>query len=130
MRRRCHIEPLSLDLLHRDARHGTRWLGLHPPEFALLWRLTETPGERVTPKQLIEDVWRMLHEPETNSVEVHVSRLRAKLALAGCEALVATAPEGGYRLADPGSLMLKGKAAQPGKLDRYLYEPGWAKQDA
>ncbi len=130
MPRRRGIGPLSLELFHRDARHGTRWLGLHPREFALLWRLSETPGQRVTRKQLIVDVWRMSHDPETNSVEVHVSRLRAKLALAGCDALVETALEGGYRLADPRSLMPTGKAPQPGTFESYLYEPGWAKQDA
>src|SRR5688572_28576566 len=37
--------PLTLDLLHRDARAGERWLALHPREFELLWRLAERPGE-------------------------------------------------------------------------------------
>ena len=92
------IGPLVLDLFHRDARHLGRWIGLHPREFGLLWRLADHPGEIVSRRQLLEDVWRIRHDPETNSVEVHISRLRSKLAACGCAAMVATAPEGGYRL--------------------------------
>ena len=71
--------PLTLDLFHRDARHGHRWLHLHPREFGVLWRLSDTPGQRVTRRDLLEDVWRLSHDPQTNSVEVHISRLRAKI---------------------------------------------------
>lgn len=124
------IGPLTLDLFHRDARKGARWLGLHPREFGLLWRLADRPGERVTRKQLIRDVWRLNHEPETNSVEVHVSRLRAKLAGAGCESLVETVPEGGYRLADPRGITLAAPPLQPDALDRFLRQLSWASQDA
>ncbi|WP_347302100.1 winged helix-turn-helix domain-containing protein [Croceibacterium sp. TMG7-5b_MA50] len=93
-----HVGPLLLDLLHRDARRGSTWLGLHPREFGVLWRLADEPGKAVTRRTLLQDVWRIHHEPETNSVEVHVSRLRGKLALAGCGDLVRTATSGGYRL--------------------------------
>lgn len=124
------LGSLTLDLFHRDARLGSRWLGLHPREFGLLWRLADTPGECVTRKQLLTDVWRLNHEPETNSVEVHVSRLRAKLALAGCEALVETVPEGGYRLAEDRPLMFRNTSPKTDRLDRYLRELGWVAQDA
>jgi DNA-binding response OmpR family regulator len=99
--RRCEAGPLTLDLLHRDARGEQGWLALHPREFELLWRLAERPGERVSRARLLREVWRLDFEPGTNSVEVHVSRLRAKLAAAGIEGLVETAPDGGYRLAGP-----------------------------
>lgn len=92
--------PLTLDLFHRDARRGGRWLALHPREFELLWRLADAPGERVTKPELLRDVWRLNHEPETNSLEVHVSRLRSKLADCGCDGLIVTDPRGGYRLLD------------------------------
>lgn len=124
------IGPLTLDLFHRDARHGSRWLALHPREFGVLWRLADTPGMRVTRKQLIADVWRLNHEPETNSVEVHVSRLRAKLAVAGCETLVETAPEGGYRLADLHLFASAGKPPQADALDHFLRQLGWASASA
>lgn len=113
------VGPLTLDLFHRDARRGARWLGLHPREFGLLWRLADRPGERVTRRQLLRDVWRLNHEPETNSVEVHVSRLRGKLGELGCEALVATDPRGGYRLTDERPFML-GTIAEEDALDAYL----------
>jgi DNA-binding response OmpR family regulator len=91
--------PVRLDLFHRDASVAGRWLGLHPREFALLWQLAERPGKRISRRQLLADVWRLQHEPETNRVEVHVSRLRGKLATAGLQAIVATDPRGGYHLA-------------------------------
>lgn len=90
--------PVRLDLFHRDAQVDGRWLGLHPREFALLWHLAEVPGSRVTRARLLADVWRLRHEPETNRVEVHVSRLRAKLAGAGLGHMIVTDPLGGYRL--------------------------------
>lgn len=91
--------PLTLDLLHRDARLAERWLTLHPREFGLLWRLAEHPGECVSRACLLREVWRIEFEPGTNTVEVHVSRLRAKLAAAGLRELIETAPGGGYRVA-------------------------------
>jgi two-component system OmpR family response regulator len=97
--RRRAVGPVTLDLVHRDAHAGGAWLHLHPREFALLWRLADRPGARVTRAELWRDVWRLKHQPETNSVEVHVSRLRTKLAIAGCAGLVETDPRGGYRLA-------------------------------
>jgi DNA-binding response OmpR family regulator len=48
---------------------------------------------------LLREVWRLEFEPGTNSVEVHVSRLRARLASAGVAGLVETDPAGGYRVA-------------------------------
>lgn len=93
------VGPLVLDLFQRDARFQGRWMGLHPREFGLLWRLADLPGATVTREDLLRDVWRMTHDPGTNSVGVHVSRLRARLAARGCPALVETVPTGGYRIA-------------------------------
>ena len=98
--RKRAIGPLELDLFYRDARDGKGWIGLHPREFALLWRLAETPGLRVSRRELVRDVWRLDHLPETNSLEVHVSRLRSKLAISCCDWLVRTHPDGGYYLAE------------------------------
>lgn len=92
------LGPLTLDLLHRDARAGERWLSLHPREFELLSRLAERSGERVSRARLLREAWRRDFEPGTNTVEVHVSRLRTKLAAAGLDRLVQTAPESGYRV--------------------------------
>ena len=102
--RHRRIGPVVLDLLHRDASSNGRWLALHPREFALLWRLADRPGERVPRDRLLADVWRLAHVPATNSLEVHVSRLRAKLAVAKAAWLVETDPRGGYRLAQAGGV--------------------------
>lgn len=97
--RKRRIGPLVLDLLHRDAWAEGRWLALHPREFGLMWRLADRPGEPVSRSRLLRDVWRLDFEPGTNSVEVHVSRLRSKLAAAGLRDLIETHATGGYRLA-------------------------------
>ncbi|MBV1918018.1 MAG: winged helix-turn-helix domain-containing protein [Sphingomonadaceae bacterium] len=89
---------LSLDLLAREAFVDDRPLGLHPREFGLLWRLADSPGRPVSKQSLVKDVWRMGFVPETNSLAVHVSRLRGKLGTAGLAGLVETAPTGGYCL--------------------------------
>ncbi len=93
-----HVGPMSLDLLAREAYAQDKPLGLHPREFGLLWRLADTPGQTVSKEDLVRDVWRMGFVPETNSLAVHVSRLRGKLGVAKLEGLLETVPAGGYRL--------------------------------
>lgn len=93
------IGALSLDLLKRDGFVAGRALGLFPREFELLWRLADEPGQAVPQTVLLRDVWQLRFQPETNSLAVHVSRLRGKLRLAGLDGLVETTTEGGYRLA-------------------------------
>ena len=112
---------LRLDLFHRDAQAGGRWLGLHPREFALLWRLSERPGRRFTRQELLRDVWRLNHLPETNSLEVHISRLRAKLAHSGHGGLVETDPDGGYRLCRSASAFFR--TARGNTLDSHVRMP-------
>ena len=97
--RQMQAGPLWLDLFHRDASCRGRWLALHPREFALLWRLAETPGRTVSQRTLLADVWRLSMEPGTNRVAVHVARLRRKLDGVGLGRLIAT-DGAGYRL-DP-----------------------------
>ena len=96
---------VQLDLLARDALIAGRPVGLHPREFALLWRLAEAPGEAIGTTELLYDVWRLSFRPETNSLAVHLSRLRAKLRTAGVAGLVETLPGGNYRLAAEGRAM-------------------------
>ncbi len=89
---------LTLDLMLRDARLGGRRLGLHPREFALLWRLIEAEGSPLSADELIAHVWQLSLRPETNSLAVHISRLRKKLALAGLGTPLETHSGGSYRL--------------------------------
>ena len=87
-----------LDLFHRDGQVGERWLALQPREFALLWRLAESGGAPVSRRVILRDVWRLSHDPETNSLEVHISRLRSKLAPSGLQEMLRTEAGGGYTL--------------------------------
>ena len=66
---------------------------------ALRARRGDRPAATAFVRATQADVWRLWHIPETNSLAVHVFRLRAKLAIAGFEGLVQTAPAGGYLLA-------------------------------
>ena len=86
--RRRRVGPATLDLYHRDAQVAGRWVGLFPREFELLWCLADNAGVRMSKRQLLKDVWRLDHDPETNRVEVHISRLRSKLASAGAGELI------------------------------------------
>ncbi len=94
------VGDVVLDLLHRDARVDDLWLCLNPREFQLLWRLAETPGIAVPKAQLLADVWRITHDPMTNSLAVHVARVRAKLKPLGLSGLLVTDAEDGYYLWD------------------------------
>ncbi len=94
-----NVGPLHLDLVDREAFADGRSLDLNPREFSLLWRLADEPRSVVSKQALIQDVWRMGFVPETNSIAVHMSRLRRKLGYAGLASIIATAPEGGYLLA-------------------------------
>jgi DNA-binding response OmpR family regulator len=95
--RRRVLAELELDLLGRDATFMGKPLNLHPREFALLWRLAAVPGETVSKQALVQDVWRLDVSPDSNSVAVHLSRTRAKLAAGGLKGLLETVG-GGYRL--------------------------------
>jgi two-component system, OmpR family, response regulator len=98
---RRRVGRLNLELEARDGFVARRALGLHPREFALLWRLAANPGCTVAKCVLIGDVWRLDFVPETNSLAVHIFRLRAKLADAGLGGTVVTDADGGYRLVEP-----------------------------
>lgn len=63
--------------------------------------MLERPGEVLSRAALYAQVWRLNYLPETNSIAVHVFRLRAKLAFAGLDSMVRTAPSGGYYVALP-----------------------------
>lgn len=95
--RRRQIATLELDLLCREATYAGKPLNLHPREFDLLWRLADTPDNPVSKETLIRQVWRLDFAPESNSIAVHMARLRRKLELAGLAGLVETG-SAGYRL--------------------------------
>ncbi len=70
---------LQLNLLTREVRRGTEKLELHPREFALLEFLLRHAGRPVTKTMILEHVWDLHFDPQTNVVDVLVHRLRAKV---------------------------------------------------
>jgi DNA-binding response OmpR family regulator len=100
------VGRLTLDLLSREAFGDGKPLNLNPREFALIWRLADSIDQFVSKQALIYDVWRMGYVTETNSVAVHMSRLRRKLAFVGLAGIIETSPTGGYRLHMPDDVPL------------------------
>ncbi|MFC6842106.1 response regulator transcription factor [Xanthomonas theicola] len=93
---------LEMDLLARVVRRGGRAVELQPREFRLLEVLLRHAGEVVTRTMLLEKVWDLHFDPQTNVVESHMSRLRAKLDSEGGEPLIHTVRGAGYSLREPG----------------------------
>jgi two-component system, OmpR family, response regulator len=89
---------LELDRLRRTARRGGRSLDLSPREFRLLEFFLLHPEEVVTRTRLLEKVWDMAFDPETNVVDAHVSNLRRKLEERGERRLIQTVRGAGYAL--------------------------------
>jgi DNA-binding response OmpR family regulator len=92
---------MVLDQFHSDARVDAQWLGLAPREFALLWRLARTPGERLCDQQLRAEAFSLTREPGARGVSADIARVRAKLAAAGVGHLICTDGDGRYFLDVP-----------------------------
>ena len=92
---------LELDPRRRTVSRAGEPIRLLPREFALLEYLMRNRGQVVTRTMLLENVWDYHFDPQTNVVDVHVSRLRAKVDRPFSEALIETVRGVGYRLRDP-----------------------------
>jgi len=73
---RLEVDDLKLDLVNRRAQRAGRDIELTALEFRVLEFLMRHSGQTVSRKMLLEHVWDLHFDPETNVVEVHVSRLR------------------------------------------------------
>ena len=89
---------LVIDLLKREVRHDGRLVTVQPREFRLLEELMRHGGRVVTRTMLLESVWGYHFEPQTNIVETHISRLRAKLRADGAGDPIETVRNTGYRM--------------------------------
>ncbi len=76
---RLRVGELHLDLLKREVTRAGRTIILQPREFALLEYLMRNAGRVVSKTMIIEHVWDYNFEPQTNIVEVSISRLRNKI---------------------------------------------------
>ncbi|MAE51827.1 MAG: DNA-binding response regulator [Micavibrio sp.] len=70
---------LKLDLLSRKVTRGQQVIELQATEFRLLEYLLQHKGQVVTRTMLLEHVWDYHFDPQTNVIDVHISRLRAKI---------------------------------------------------
>jgi two-component system OmpR family response regulator len=76
---RLRVGDLELDRLSRLVTRGGAPVELKPREFALLEYLMRHAGQVVTRTMLLEAVWDYHFDPQTNVIDVHISRLRSKL---------------------------------------------------
>jgi DNA-binding response OmpR family regulator len=97
---KLNVMDLQLDLLRREARRGEELLQLTPQEFVLLEYLCRNAGRVVTRSMILDRVWGMRIQPDTNVVDVHIYRLRGKVDTEGREPLIKTLRGVGYVLKD------------------------------
>ena len=95
------IADLEMDLLSRVVRRAGRMIRLQPREFRLLEFLMRRAGQVVTRTMLLEGVWEYHFDPQTNVIDVHISRLRGKIDRDFDPPLLHTVRGAGYRLAVP-----------------------------
>ncbi|MGQ0677687.1 MAG: winged helix-turn-helix domain-containing protein, partial [Rhodospirillales bacterium] len=92
------VGDLELDLLARTARRAGKPIELLPREFRLLEFLMRHAGQVVTRTMLLERVWDYHFDPQTNVIDVHVSRLRQKIDKGFSPPMLHTVRGAGYRL--------------------------------
>ncbi|MFZ9871615.1 MAG: winged helix-turn-helix domain-containing protein [Steroidobacteraceae bacterium] len=92
------VEDLELDLLAREARRAGRDIELTAREFRLLECLVRHAGQVVTRAMLLKNVWDIHYDPQTNVVDVHVSRLRQAVDKEFEKPLIHTVRGVGYSL--------------------------------
>ena len=97
------LGDLELDLMTRAVRRGEVHIELQPREFRLLEYLMRHAGQVVTRTMLLEHVWDYHFDPQTNVIDVHVSRLRGKIDRGFEPPLLHTVRGAGYRLALDGA---------------------------
>jgi two-component system OmpR family response regulator len=95
---RLQVADLELDLLTREVRRAGTPIALQPREFRLLEYLMRHAGHVVTRTMLLEHVWDYHFDPQTNVIDVHISRLRTKIDKGFDTPLLHTVRGAGYVL--------------------------------
>jgi two-component system, OmpR family, response regulator len=89
---------LEIDLLTRSVTRAGKAILIQPREFKLLEYLVRNAGHIVTRTMLLENVWDYHFDPQTNVIDVHVSRLRSKIDKGFDEPLLQTVRGAGYMI--------------------------------
>ncbi len=92
------VEDLELDRLARRVTRAGKSIELQPREFRLLEYMLRNSGRVVTRTMLLENVWDYHFDPQTNLIDVHISRLRQKIDKGFERPLIHTVRGAGYRL--------------------------------
>jgi len=92
------VGDLEMNLLARTVVRGEEKIDLQPREFRLLEFLMRNAGQVVTRTMLLEKVWDYHFDPQTNVIDVHISRLRSKIDKDFDRPLLHTVRGAGYRL--------------------------------
>jgi two-component system OmpR family response regulator len=98
VRTRLQVGDLEIDLLARKVARAGQEIDLQPREFLLLEYLMKHAGQVVTRTMLLENVWEYHFDPQTNVIDVHISRLRAKIDRNFEQPLLHTVRGAGYSL--------------------------------
>ena len=94
------VGDLEIDLLSRNVQRSGKMVNLQPREFRLLEYLMRHAGQVVTRTMLLENVWDYHFDPQTNVIDVHISRLRAQIDRDFHSALLHTVRGAGYMIRD------------------------------
>ena len=95
------IGDLELDILSRTARRAGKVIDLQPREYKILEYMMRRPGRVVTRTMLLEGVWDYNFDPQTNVIDVHMSRLRQKIDKGHGDQLLQTVRGAGYMMKAP-----------------------------
>lgn len=98
---RLKVADLELDRLSHTVKRAGRSVPLQPREYRLLEYLMRHAGKVVTRTMLLEEVWDYHFDPQTNVIDVHVSRLRGKIDKDFDQPLLHTVRGSGYILREP-----------------------------
>lgn len=98
---RLKVADLEMDLLSHRVTRGGQSLSLQPREYKLLEYLMRHAGQVVTRTMLLEHVWDYHFDPQTNVIDVHISRLRQKIDRDFDTTLLTTVRGAGYLLQAP-----------------------------
>jgi two-component system, OmpR family, response regulator len=92
------VGDLELDRLSHEVRRAGREINLQPREFRLLEYLMRHAGHVVTRTMLLENVWDYHFDPQTNVIDVHISRLRSKIEKDFDQPMLRTVRGAGYMI--------------------------------
>jgi len=96
------VADLELDRLTHKVKRAGKVITLQPREYVILEFLMQHAGQVVTRTMLLESVWEYHFDPQTNIIDVHISRLRNKIDKGFEPTLLQTVRGAGYCLQAPG----------------------------